>query len=79
MKFWQQWLAAFFAMVALDLVFAPYIATVAAREAVAASAWAAAIALCNTFVVVSYVKDRRMVVPVVLGAFAGTWLAVTCL
>ena len=71
--------AAFAAMFALDLVFAPYIAAVAAREAAAAGGWASAIAICNAFVVVSYVKDRRMIVPVALGAFAGTWVAVNYL
>jgi hypothetical protein len=77
LNFALQCLAAFSAMAALDLVFAPYIAAVAARQAVAASAWASAISFCNVFVAVSCIRDRRLIVPVVLGAFAGTWLAVT--
>lgn len=79
LSFARQCALAFLAMFALDVVFAPYIAAVAAKQAVAASVWAAGISFCNVFVAVSCVKDRRLVVPVVLGAFAGTWVAVTYL
>ena len=66
----------FLAMVALDVAFALYIIETAARHSFTASAWAAAIQLCNAVVVVSFVKDWRTVYPAALGAFAGTWLAI---
>ncbi len=70
-------LSVFGAMVALDLVFAVYVIECAARHGAAAGAWAAAVQICNFFVVTAYVKDRRMVLPCIAGAFVGTWLAVS--
>ena len=67
----------FFAMIALDLAFGLYVANIASHHVLSAAAWAAAIQLCNSFVVVSYVRDIRMAIPCVLGAFAGTWVAVS--
>ena len=66
----------FIAMVVLDIVFALYIVEASSKQMLAASFWAAAIQVCNVFVVVSYVNDKRMVVPCTLGAFVGTWLAI---
>lgn len=68
--------AVFAAMFGLDVVFALYVVECAARNAVAASAWASLIQLCNIFVVTAFVKDRRMAAPCIAGAFAGTWVAV---
>lgn len=62
-------------MVLLDIVFAKYTIAAAERAALAASLWAVAIQACNVVVVTSYVQDRRMFGPVVLGAFVGTYLA----
>jgi hypothetical protein len=76
LSFLRRCLAVFAAIFALDLVFAFYVAAVAAHAAFDASAWAAAIQLCNVVVVVSYVKDQRMVLPLALGAFGGTWVSV---
>lgn len=76
MKFLRQAALVFLAMVALDVVFAVYVLQTAARAAMEASLWAAAIQLCNVFVVTSFVRDPRMVMPCMAGAFVGTWLAV---
>jgi hypothetical protein len=66
----------FVAMVLLDVVFAYYIIDTAAKYTVAASAWAAAIQVCNAVVVVSFVKTWKTVFPAALGAFFGTYLAI---
>lgn len=79
LAFARQCVAVFLAMALLDIVFAPYVAKIASREALEASVWASAIVVCNAFVVVSYVKDRRLILPLALGAFAGTWLSVSYL
>lgn len=79
MKFFWQCALAFFGMVALDVSFALYIVATAAQQVFTASAWAAAIQLCNVVVVVGYVQDRRLAIPTVAGAFVGTWLALTYL
>lgn len=67
----------FLAMVTLDVAFATYVVEAAAKNVFPASYWAAAIQLCNVFVVGAFVKDVRMAVPTALGAFAGTWIALT--
>lgn len=69
----------FIAMVLLDIVFALYVVTTAAKDVLASSLWAGAIQVCNVFVVVSYIRDRRLVVACTAGAFVGTWLAMTYL
>ncbi len=68
-------LCIFAAMLLLDVAFAIYIVETAARNSFRASAWAAALQLCNAVVVVSYAKDWRTVWPAAAGAFAGTYLA----
>lgn len=75
MSVWWQALAVFVAMFALDVVFALYVVKTAERAIIEASAWAALVQVCNVFVVTSFVKDRRMALPCVVGAFAGTWFA----
>lgn len=76
MKLWHQCAAVFLAMVVLDIAFALYVLTTAAKDIVAASLWAGAIQVCNVFVVSSFVKDRRLALPCVAGAFAGTYIAI---
>lgn len=66
----------FLAMTALDIAFALYVIEVAGKNTVAAGLWAAAIQICNAFVVTSFVKDYRMTLPCAAGAFVGTVLAI---
>lgn len=77
MRIVYQALAVFFAMVALDIVFALYVIETARQAAVAASSYAALIQVFNIFVVRSFMSDRRLAIPCVAGAFVGTWLAIT--
>lgn len=77
MRVLYQGLAVFFAMVALDIVFALYVIETARQNAVMASAHAALIQFFNVFVVSAFVADRRLAIPCVAGAFVGTWLAIT--
>lgn len=79
MTFTQRYFGVFLAMVALDVAFALYVLETAARNAVAGSFWAAMIQVANVFVVSSFVADKRLAVPCVVGAFVGTWLAITYL
>jgi hypothetical protein len=67
----------FLAMVALDVAFTLYVIKSAEKATLEASAWAAAIQICNVFVVTAFVKDARMLLPCMAGAFFGTWLAIT--
>lgn len=68
-------LAVFAAVVCLDVAYAMYVVETASRNVMAASWWAASIQAFSFVVVVSFVKDWRMVWPAAAGAFAGTWIA----
>lgn len=68
--------AVFGAMTLLDVAFALYVVACAEKAAVPAGVWAACIQVVNAFVVTSFVKDRRMILPCAAGAFVGTWLAI---
>lgn len=76
MTIWHRAALVFIAMVALDIAFALYVIETAGRNPVMASAWAAGIQLCNIFVVSSFVRDRRMSAPSIVGAFVGTYIAI---
>lgn len=67
------------AMTVLDLVFAFYVVETAAKHAASAGAWAAGIIVLSCYVTRAYVDDKRMTVPAAVGAFLGTYLAVTLL
>jgi hypothetical protein len=67
------------------LTYALQFATVAAlmalvevgkRRAMRSALWASAIMACGSFVTVSYVGDRSLIVAAILGAFVGTYFVV---
>lgn len=71
-----QWVGVAGAMFALDVVFAMYVIATSSKAAEAAAGWASAIVLLNGAVTLSFVRDRWMLVPAAIGAFAGTWSAI---
>jgi hypothetical protein len=72
---WQA-IYSFFAMVALDLVWAAYTLKVQAKKPALAGVYASAIMLINALVTISYVTEPWMLVPVAAGAWVGTYLGV---
>jgi len=70
-----QIIMAFVSMFLLDVVFALYTKSVIANRPTMAGVCAAGIMLCNTVMVINVVDNHWMVIPVMLGAFAGTWVA----
>lgn len=77
MKLIYEGLAVFFAMAALDIVYALYVIYTAGRDALPAGLLAAVLILISGYVTRAYVGDKRMLVPAGFGAFVGTWLAIT--
>lgn len=67
---------AFGAMFILDFVFACYTKNVVKNKPAVAGLYAAAIVISNAAVTLNYVDNNWMIIPTVLGAFAGTWAAV---
>ena len=66
----------FCAMVILDIVWAYYTSSVAAKKPALAGLFASTIMFCTAAVTVSYVQDPRLLPVVMAGAFVGTYLAV---
>jgi hypothetical protein len=71
-----QIIMAFVSMFLMDVVFALYTKSVIKNRPTMAGLYAAGIMLCNTVMVINVVDNHWMVIPVALGAFAGTWTAV---
>ena len=59
----------------LDFLWAQYIKHTANADALKSSLYATLISLMGSAVTISYIDDRRMIVPAALGAFAGTYLS----
>lgn len=63
------------AMAATDFFYTRWILAVKESLPIEAGTYAALLIMCTAFVTTSYVKDKRMVGFAMVGAFAGTWLA----
>lgn len=59
-----------------DFIWAHYISAIAGGERLAAANWGAVVIVLGAFIVVSYVSDRRLIIPAAIGAWIGTYLAV---
>lgn len=64
------------AMFISDFFWAKYISTVAATSALSAANYSVAVVLLGTYVVISYVEDKRMIVPTIVGAWLGTYCGI---
>lgn len=70
------WVLVFVAMMGADFAWTKYTLGVAAKDAFGAASWSAVIVGCGAFTVVSYTTNRWLLIPALLGAFIGTYLAV---
>jgi hypothetical protein len=66
----------FFAMTALDFVFAEYTKAAGDRRSTAAANWSACIIPFNCIVIMGYIEVWWMIFPTIAGAWLGTKLAV---
>lgn len=74
--FYGKVVAVFIATVVSDFIWAKYMVAIADRRDVVAANWAVLVIAIGAFLVVSYVEDRRLIIPAVIGAWIGTYLAV---
>jgi hypothetical protein len=70
------WILVFIATLLVDVAWTRYIAEAAAKKALPAASWSAAIVAFGAFNVVAYQTDRMLIIPAILGAFVGTYVAV---
>jgi hypothetical protein len=71
-----QWLIVFSATTLADVCWARYMAHVAVKNRLRASAWSAAIICCGCVSVIEYTQNRWLVTAAIAGAFVGTWFGV---
>ena len=72
----MDYVVTFVAMFFVDIIFAYYLKAVGNDKAVRAALWASVIVLLNVVAVISYTENHFMIIPAVLGAFAGTFVGV---
>jgi hypothetical protein len=72
----MDYVVTFVAMFFVDIIFAYYLKAVGNDKAVKAGLWASVIVLLNVVAVISYTENHYMIIPAVLGAFAGTFVGV---
>jgi hypothetical protein len=68
--------AVFFGAFVSDYVWAKYMLGVANGPATVAANWASVVIILGAYLVVSYVQDKRLIIPAAIGAWIGTYLAV---
>lgn len=77
LDYWLRFGAVVIMMALVDICYAKYTLTVANLQAVRAAGWASAIIGCSSFITVSYVGDKTLVIAAIIGAFIGTYLVVS--
>jgi hypothetical protein len=76
MRHVAMWLFMFCATAAIDVVWARYTVAAAERRALHAAFWSAAIYIGGSVTMLAYIADNVLLLPCVLGAFAGTYVGV---
>ncbi len=74
-NYWE-YIAAFIAMFLTDFFYAFYIDAVREKKALAASNWAVVVYLIASFLVISYTTNHWLLIPILAGAWSGTYAAV---
>ena len=75
-KDFMDYVITFFAIFLLDIVNAWYIKAISDERPFMASTWAVVVTFFSCVAVINYTKDNTMIVPALLGAFAGTYLGI---
>jgi len=73
-QYWK-YLAVFLAMAVTDGVWAQWMTAVANHNALEAAFWTTGTIILGAFVVVSYVENKRLVLPAALGGAIGTYIS----
>ena len=69
-------LVVFAAVFTLDLVWAVYTLAIADRDAILASSYAGLVIVLSGIAQIGYTKNKWLLIPACIGAFAGTYIAV---
>lgn len=66
----------FAAVFTLDFVWAAYTLAMTGREALLASSYAGLVIVLSGVAQIGYTKNKWLLIPAFVGAFAGTWVAI---
>ncbi len=69
-------LLVFLATAITDWVWARYVGGIASQASLVAANWSVLVIVLGAFVVVSYVNDKRLILPAAIGAWIGTYIGV---
>jgi hypothetical protein len=72
----MDYIITFFALFFLDVVNAWYIKAISDDRPLLASLWAVVVTLFSCVAIINYTKDNKMIIPALLGAFAGTYVGI---
>ena len=64
------------AMAVSEFIWARYISNISDGNALIAASWGSVVIALGAFITLSYVDDKRMILPATIGAFLGTYFAV---
>jgi hypothetical protein len=64
----------FLSMFVTDIVYTQLLKSVQNDKPLASSIWASAITFLGGIAIINYTNDNMMIIPAVLGAFAGTYV-----
>lgn len=74
---WRQSVSVGSATVLSDYIWARYVGHIADGSPVTAAHFGALVIVLGAFIVVSYVNDKRLILPAAIGAWVGTYLGVS--
>ena len=75
-SFLFRWISVLCAVSLSDFIWAHYIVSMANSTPLEAALWAVGVIVLGAYIVVSYVDDRRLILPAAIGAFIGTYYGV---
>lgn len=71
-----RWFSVAGAVTVSDYTWTKYVSGISHGVPLEAAIWSVAVIVLGAFVVVSYVDDRRLILPAAIGAFIGTYFGV---
>jgi hypothetical protein len=76
MIYFLKFIAVFIAMFFADVCWTYYFIKIEERKSIPAGLWAIGIYICGAFTVTSYVEDKSLIIPAIIGSFFGTYVTV---
>lgn len=73
----ELFVAVFLAYVVLDIAWAKYTQAISKDKKLDACFWSAVVPVISAFLVIQYVSNIFVLIPMSLGAATGTWIAMT--